>query len=42
MKSGNKNTLPSPQSSWNSEILDEIFGQINEEYNIYDSHNPKL
>ncbi len=42
MKSGNKNTLPNPQGNWDSDTLDEIFGDINEEYNIYDSHNPKL
>lgn len=42
IKNGNKNILPNPQSNWDSESLDEIFEDINKEYNIYDSHNPKL
>lgn len=37
-----KNKMPKPQSDWDKENLDEIFEDINKEYNIYDSHNPKL
>lgn len=37
-----KNKLPKPQSDWDKDNLDEIFEDINKEYNIYDSHNPKL
>lgn len=37
-----KNKMPKPQSDWDKENLDEIFENINKEYNIYDSHNPKL
>lgn len=27
---------------WDEERLDEIFEDINKEYKIYDSHNPKI
>lgn len=37
-----KNTLPKPQNDWDKDKLDEIFEDINKEYNIYDSHNPKI
>lgn len=37
-----KNIIPKPQSDWDKDNLDEIFEDINKEYNIYDSHNPKL
>lgn len=37
-----KNIMPKPQSDWDKDNLDEIFEDINKEYNIYDSHNPKL
>ena len=37
-----KNTTPKPQSDWDKDNLDEIFEDINKEYNIFDSHNPKL
>lgn len=37
-----KNKMPNPQSDWDKDNLDEIFEDINKEYNIYDSHNPKL
>jgi len=37
-----KNTLPKPQSDWDKDNLDNIFENINKEYKIYDSHNPKL
>lgn len=37
-----KNELPKPQSDWDNENLNDIFEQINKEYNIYDSHNPKI
>ncbi len=37
-----ENKLPVPQSSWDTDNLDEIFEKINKEYKIYDSHNPKL
>ena len=35
-------TLPNPQSDWDKDNLDEIFENINKEYKIYDSHNPKV
>lgn len=38
----NKITLPEPQSDWDQNNLDDIFEDINKEYNIYDSHNPKV
>ena len=41
MSKGNKNIIPKPQSDWDKDNLDEIFGDINKEYKIYDSHNPK-
>lgn len=34
--------FPKPQSDWDDEQLDKIFEDINKEYDIYDSHNPKL
>ncbi len=34
--------LPKPKNDWDEEELDEIFEDINKEYKIYDSHNPKL
>lgn len=37
-----KKTLPKPQSDWDKDNLEEIFEDINKEYKIYDSHNPKL
>lgn len=37
-----KNILPKPQNDWDKDNLDEIFEDINKEYNIYDSHNPKV
>lgn len=37
-----KNELPKAQSNWDHDNLDEIFEKINKEYNIYDSHNPKV
>ena len=37
-----QNNLPIPQSDWDKDNLDEIFEDINKEYNIYDSHNPKV
>ncbi len=37
-----KNTLPKSQSDWDKDNLDGIFENINKEYKIYDSHNPKL
>jgi len=40
--SNSKNILPKPQSDWDKNNLDEIFEDINKEYKIYDSHNPKL
>lgn len=36
-----ENILPKPQSDWDKDKLDDIFEDINKEYNIYDSHNPK-
>ena len=33
--------IPKPQSDWDNENLDKIFEEINQEYKIYDSHNPK-
>lgn len=38
----NKVIFPKPKSDWDEEQLDEIFEDINKEYKIYDSHNPKL
>ena len=38
----NKTELPKPKSDWDEERLDEIFETINKEYNIHDSHNPKV
>ena len=37
-----QNNLPTPQSDWDKDNLDEIFEEINKEYKIYDSHNPKI
>ena len=34
--------LPKPKSDWDEERLDVMFEKINSEYNIYDSHNPKV
>jgi len=42
IKTSEKNVLPKPQSNWDKDNLDVIFGEINEEYKIYDSHNPKV
>lgn len=41
-KDESKMTLPNPQSDWDKDNLDEIFENINKEYKIYDSHNPKV
>ena len=37
-----QNNLPTPQSDWDKDNLDEIFEEINKEYKIYDSRNPKV
>lgn len=37
-----KSKMPLPQSDWDKDNLNEIFEDINKEYNIYDSHNPKI
>lgn len=42
INSNEQNKLPSPQSNWDKDNLDEIFEQINKEHNIFDSHNPKV
>ena len=42
INNSDKNTLPTPQSDWDKDNLDNIFESINKEYNIYDKHNPKL
>lgn len=34
--------IPKPQSDWDKNTLDEIFEDINKEFNIHDKHNPKL
>ena len=41
-KIDNKESFPKPQSNWDKDNLDEIFEEINKEYKIYDSHNPKI
>ena len=38
----NQPIFPSPKNDWDEDKLDEIFENINKEYKIYDSHNPKL
>ncbi len=38
----NEAILPKPQSDWDKDNLDEIFEDINKEYHIHDSHNPKV
>jgi hypothetical protein len=42
IKQKEKNKLPLPRNDWDKDEVDETFEKINKEYNIYDSHNPKL
>lgn len=41
VKNEEKNIIPNPRNDWDNDKLDQIFGKINKEYKIYDSHNPK-
>lgn len=41
-KNKKKLSIPNPQSNWDKDNLDDIFGDINKDYHIYDSHNPRI